>query len=145
MMRSVLYYTNTLNWILIVLSHWNNSPQTDMSLHLDALSDWNNSPQTDMSLHLDSLSDWNKSPLIDMSAHSDSLSHWNNRPQIDMSPHSDSLWANPCLLLLLKCCMFSGEATNTNFIVFDLTRSGFEPLHFHDYIYHPSTEEAFIQ
>jgi hypothetical protein len=32
MMRSALYQTNTLNWILLVLAHWNNSPRVDMSL-----------------------------------------------------------------------------------------------------------------
>jgi hypothetical protein len=33
MMRSTLYQTNTLSWIFIVLTHWNNSLQIDMSLH----------------------------------------------------------------------------------------------------------------
>ena len=37
MMRSALFLTNTLSWILIVLAHWNNSPRIDMSLHLDTL------------------------------------------------------------------------------------------------------------
>ena len=37
-MRSALYYTNMLNWISIVLAHWNNSPRIDMSLYLDTLS-----------------------------------------------------------------------------------------------------------
>ena len=36
MMRSALYLTNTLSWI--VLAHWNNSPQIDVSPHLDTLS-----------------------------------------------------------------------------------------------------------
>jgi hypothetical protein len=31
------YKTNTLNWILIVLAHWNNSPRIDMSLHMHTL------------------------------------------------------------------------------------------------------------
>ena len=47
--------------------------------------------------------------------------------RIDISPHSDTLfwfWANPSLLFLLN--VLSGEATNTNFIVFGLTRSGLE-------------------
>jgi len=30
--------SNTLNWIFIVLVHWNNSPQVDMSLHSDTFS-----------------------------------------------------------------------------------------------------------
>ena len=34
-MMSALYQTSTLNWIFIVLAHWNNSPQIDMSFHLD--------------------------------------------------------------------------------------------------------------
>ena len=37
MMRSALYSTNALSWIFIVLSHWNNSPRVDMSLHSDRL------------------------------------------------------------------------------------------------------------
>ena len=31
----VRFYTNTLSWIFIVLSHWNNSLWVDMSFHLD--------------------------------------------------------------------------------------------------------------
>ena len=38
MMRSALYYTNTQNWIFIVLAHWNDSLRVDMSLHSDTLS-----------------------------------------------------------------------------------------------------------
>jgi hypothetical protein len=38
MMRSALYYTNTLSCIFfIVLAHWNNSPRVDLSLHSDTL------------------------------------------------------------------------------------------------------------
>jgi hypothetical protein len=37
LMMSALYFTNKLSWILIVLVHWNNSPQVDMLLHLDTL------------------------------------------------------------------------------------------------------------
>jgi hypothetical protein len=37
-MRSALYYTNTLSSIFIVLAHWNNSPRVDMSPHSDTLS-----------------------------------------------------------------------------------------------------------
>ena len=37
MMMSALYYTNTHDWILIVLVHWNNSSLVDMSLHSDTL------------------------------------------------------------------------------------------------------------
>ena len=35
MMGSALYQTS---WIFIVLTHWNNSPRTDMSPHWDTLS-----------------------------------------------------------------------------------------------------------
>jgi len=40
MMRSTLYKTNTLSWIFIVLllAHWNNSPQIYMSPHSDTVS-----------------------------------------------------------------------------------------------------------
>jgi len=37
MMRSALFYTNTLSWIFIVLTHWNNNQWIDMSLHLNTL------------------------------------------------------------------------------------------------------------
>jgi hypothetical protein len=37
MMRSALYWTNTLSWIFIVLAHWNNSPRVDMSVNSDTL------------------------------------------------------------------------------------------------------------
>ena len=56
------------------------------------------------------------------------LAHWNNSPWIDMSPHSDTLsWfrANQSLLFLLDAAY--GEATNSNSIVFGLTRLGLEP------------------
>jgi hypothetical protein len=38
MMRSVLYWTNTLSWIVAVLDHWSNSLWVDMSLHSNTLS-----------------------------------------------------------------------------------------------------------
>ena len=34
----LLYLANTLSWIFIVQSHWNNSPWVDMSLHFYTLS-----------------------------------------------------------------------------------------------------------
>jgi hypothetical protein len=37
MMRSALYYTNTLSMIFILLAHWNNSPRVAMSPHSDTL------------------------------------------------------------------------------------------------------------
>jgi hypothetical protein len=36
-MRSPLHQTNMLSWIIIVLDHWNNSPQIDMTPHSDTL------------------------------------------------------------------------------------------------------------
>ena len=33
MIRSTLYWTNTVCWIFIVLAHWNNSPRIDMLHH----------------------------------------------------------------------------------------------------------------
>ena len=33
-MMSALFLTNTLSWIFIVKTHWNNSPQVEMSFHL---------------------------------------------------------------------------------------------------------------
>jgi hypothetical protein len=56
----------------------------------------------------------------------------------DMSLHSDTLFwfrANQSLLFLLNA--YSREATNTNFIVFGLTRPGLEPT-----IYHTRGEHA---
>jgi len=38
MMRSALYYSNTLSWIFIVLAHWNNSLRIDMSRLSNTLS-----------------------------------------------------------------------------------------------------------
>ena len=35
MIMTALYLINTLNWILIVPAHWNNSSHVDMSLHFD--------------------------------------------------------------------------------------------------------------
>jgi hypothetical protein len=37
MMRSALFYSNTLSWIFIVLGYWNNSPREDMSHHSNTL------------------------------------------------------------------------------------------------------------
>jgi hypothetical protein len=47
-----------------------------------------------------------------MSRHSDTLSCIPNQPVFALTPY---------------CCVLSGEATNTNFIVLCLTRSGLEP------------------
>ena len=53
------------------------------------------------------------------------LAHWSNSLRLDISPHSDTLsWfrVNKYLLSLLNA-----ELININFIVFHLTRSGFQP------------------
>ena len=39
--------------------------------------------------------------------------------------------SQPVFALTPKCCMLSGEATNTNFIVFGLTRLGIKPTIYH--------------
>ena len=63
------------------------------------------------------------------------LAHWNNSPRIDMSPHSVTLSCmipdQPVFSLSPYCCVLSREATNTNYIVFSLTRSGIEPTIYH--------------
>ena len=38
MMMFALFEIDTLNWIFIVLCHYNNSPQVDMPLHSDTFS-----------------------------------------------------------------------------------------------------------
>ena len=59
------------------------------------------------------------------------LFHWNNSPRICMPLHSDTLawfWANQLLLFLLIAACVAEKQTNTNVIVFGLTRSGFLPM-----------------
>ena len=46
-----MYQTNTLSWIFIVLFHWKNSPQIDMSPHSDTLP-WFQANQSAFSLML---------------------------------------------------------------------------------------------
>jgi hypothetical protein len=69
------------------------------------------------------------------------LAHWNNSPEREMVPHSGTHYpqipSQPVFALSPKSYMFSGEATNTNFIVFGLTRPGLEPM-----IYHTRGEHA---
>jgi hypothetical protein len=52
-----------------------------------------------------------------------------------MSPHSVTLSCmipdQPVFSLSPYCCVLSREATNTNYIVFSLTRSGIEPTIYH--------------
>ena len=52
MMMSALHRTNTLSWIFIVLVHWNNSLQVDLSLQTDILF-WFQGNQVDLSLQTD--------------------------------------------------------------------------------------------
>jgi hypothetical protein len=56
------------------------------------------------------------------------LQYWNDSPRIDVSLHSGHIIPIPSQpVFALSCCVLSGEATNTNFIVFGLTRPGLEP------------------
>jgi hypothetical protein len=57
------------------------------------------------------------------------LSHWNNSPREDMVFHSESRtpYAESEITSLCSIYLFLGEATNTNFVVFGLTRPGLEP------------------
>ena len=50
---------------------------------------------------------------------------WNNSPLVDMSPHSDIILnrGQPVFDLTPCCRVLRGEATNTNFIIFGLTRT----------------------
>jgi hypothetical protein len=50
MMKSALFYTNTLSWIFIVLAYWNNSPRVDMSPYSDTLF-WFRANQSLLFLH----------------------------------------------------------------------------------------------
>jgi hypothetical protein len=73
------------------------------------------------------------------------VAHWNNSLQIDMLLHSDTLsWFRAIQSALSPyCCVLCGEATNTNFIVFGLTRSGLEPMIYRtpdEYANHYSTD-----
>jgi hypothetical protein len=40
--------------------------------------------------------------------------------------------SQPVFVVSVKCCVISGEATNTNLIVVGLTRSGLEPTIYHN-------------
>ena len=62
------------------------------------------------------------------------LPRWNNSPQIDMLPplgHLILILSKPVFALSPYRCILSGEATNINFIVIGLTRSGLEPTIYH--------------
>jgi hypothetical protein len=51
--------------------------------------------------------------------------------------HISLILSQPVFALSPLCCLLWGEATNTNFIVSGLTRSGIEPM-----IYHTQGEQA---
>jgi hypothetical protein len=57
------------------------------------------------------------------------LAHWNNSRWVDMSLHTEWLQipSQPLFTLTPWCCVLSGEAANTNIIVFGLTRPRLEP------------------
>ena len=81
MMITVLYVTNRLSWMYIVLTHWHNSPCMYMLPH------WHNCPCMYMSPH------WYNTPCMYMSPHWHNSScmymspHWHNSPCMYMSPH----------------------------------------------------------
>jgi hypothetical protein len=59
------------------------------------------------------------------------VAHWNDNPQIDTSLHSDTLSRfrdNQSLPFLLFAACLAEKQTNAIFIVFGLTRLGFEPM-----------------
>ena len=74
------------------------------------------------------------SALLDQYAeldfHSARLAHWNNSPRMrgHVAPfgHIILIPSQPVFALTPLCCMLSGEATNTNLIVFGLTQPGLE-------------------
>jgi hypothetical protein len=76
------------------------------------------------------------------------LAGWNNSPQIDMSSplgHIIQIPSQPVFALSAYCCVLSGEATNSNGIVFGFTRSGIEPTIYrtqNEHIYHYITDSV---
>ena len=65
-----------------------------------------------------------------------------------MSPplgHIIQIPSQPVFALSAYCCVLSGEATNTNVIVFGCTRSGIEPTIYRtqsEHIYHYITDSV---
>ena len=121
MMMSALHQTNTLSWIFIVLVHWNNSLQVDLSLQTDILF-WFQGNQVDLSLQTDIhfVLFWFWANQVDLSLQTDIL-FWFWANQVDLSLQTDILfwfWANQLLFLLLS--VECREATNANCIIFGL-------------------------
>ena len=58
------------------------------------------------------------------------LAHRNKSADRHVAPlgHIILIPNQPVFVLSPYCCVLSGKATNTNFIVFSLTRSGLEPM-----------------
>jgi hypothetical protein len=77
MTKSVLYQTNTLNWIFIVLAHWNNIPWIDMSAHPHTLSWFRNNQFLVFLLNAACLTEKRQMPMI-----------WRDR---DSNPRSTAL------------------------------------------------------
>ena len=80
----------------IVLDHWHNSPQINMSPYSDTLSCYSESTNL-----------WSFSLMLSLIFIV--LAHWNNSPQINMSPYSDTLfwfWVNQSLIFLLNAACF---------------------------------------
>ena len=46
--------------------------------------------------------------------------------------------SQPVFVLTLKCCVFSGKPTNTNFDVFCLSQTGLEAIIYHAWGEHPN-------
>jgi hypothetical protein len=76
------------------------------------------------------------------------LTGWHNSPRIDMSPplgHIIQIPSQPVFALSAYCCVLSGEATNSNVIVFGFMRSGIEPTIYrtqNEHIYHYITDSV---
>ena len=77
------------------------------------------------------------------------LAHWNNSQQIDMLPphlgHIILISSQPVFALSPQCCVLSGEATNTKFIVFGLTCPRLEPTIYHEHANHYDTDAVYNQ
>jgi len=70
---------------------------------------------------------WTKQDTFnEMKLDFDIVDHWNNSTRVDMSFHSIPIPSQPIFAFKPYSCVLSGEANNTNFIVFGLTRPGLE-------------------
>jgi predicted nucleotidyltransferase len=64
MRRSALFWTNTLSWICIVIAHWNNIPQIDMSLHSDTLSRFQANQCLLLQLNTATVAEWQQKQIV---------------------------------------------------------------------------------